>query len=45
MKNFKKPPSVDNVIIAIENRQSNMIQHAQYNIQIQLKSLFVNRYT
>jgi hypothetical protein len=37
---FKKPPSIDIVIAAIENRQMNMVQRAQYNIEQQLKSFF-----
>ncbi|CAF1394067.1 unnamed protein product [Adineta steineri] len=37
---FKKPPTVDSVITAIENRQLNMIQRAQYNIEQILKTIF-----
>jgi hypothetical protein len=37
---FKKLPSVDTVVMAIEDRQVNMVQRAQYNIQQQLKSFF-----
>jgi hypothetical protein len=37
---FKKPPSVDTIIIVIESRQLNMIQRAQYNIEQQIKFLF-----
>jgi hypothetical protein len=35
---FQKPPSVATIITAIENRQMNMVQRAQYNIEQQLKS-------
>jgi hypothetical protein len=37
---FKKPPTVNSIITAIENRQINMVQRAQHNINQQLKSLF-----
>ncbi|CAF1459883.1 unnamed protein product [Adineta steineri] len=37
---FKKPPTVDSVITAIENRQLNMIQRAQYNVKQILKTIF-----
>ncbi|UJR12882.1 hypothetical protein I4U23_017056 [Adineta vaga] len=37
---FKIPPSVDTIMNAIENRQLNMIQRAQYNLQQTLKILF-----
>ncbi|CAF1427977.1 unnamed protein product [Adineta steineri] len=37
---FKKPPTVDSVITAIENRQLNMIQRAQYNVEQILKTIF-----
>jgi hypothetical protein len=37
---FKKTPTVVSVITAIENRQLNMIQSAQYNLDQVLKSLF-----
>jgi len=39
---FKNLPSVDTIVMAIENRQVNMVQRAQYNIQQQLKSFFSN---
>jgi hypothetical protein len=39
-KKFKKPPSVDSIIDTIENRQMNMIQRAQFNIEQQIKSLY-----
>jgi DNA-binding transcriptional regulator YbjK len=37
---FKKPPTVNSIITAIENRQINMVQRAQHNINQQLKSIF-----
>ena len=37
---FKEPPTVDTIIAAIENRQLNMIQRAQYNIEQTLKTIF-----
>ncbi|CAF4280786.1 unnamed protein product, partial [Adineta steineri] len=37
---FKKPPTVDSVITAIENRQLNMVESAQYNIEQILKTIF-----
>jgi hypothetical protein len=37
---FKKPPTIDNIIIGIENRQMNMVQRAQCNIEQTLKSVF-----
>ncbi len=37
---FKKPPTVDTIITAIENRQINMVQRAQCNIEQTLKSVF-----
>ncbi len=37
---FKKPPTVDTIITAIENRQMNMIQCAQYNIEQILKIVY-----
>jgi hypothetical protein len=42
---FEKPPSVDTIITSIENRQINMIQRTQYNIEQQLKTLLVNPYS
>ena len=37
---FKKPPTVDTIITAIENRQLNMVQRAQSNIEQTLKAIF-----
>lgn len=37
---FKKPPTVNIVVTAIESRQVNIIQRAQFNIEQQLKSYF-----
>jgi hypothetical protein len=37
---FKKPPTVDTTITAIENRQLNMVQRAQYNIEQTFKAIF-----
>ncbi len=37
---FKKPPTVDTIITVIENRQLNMVQRAQYNIEQTLKTIF-----
>jgi len=37
---FKKPPTVDTIITAIENRQMNMTQRAQYNIEQILKIVY-----
>jgi hypothetical protein len=37
---FNKPPTVDKVMSAIENRQSNMVQRAQFNIELTLKIHF-----
>jgi hypothetical protein len=42
---FEKPLSVDTIITSIENRQINMIQRTQYNIEQQLKTLLVNPYS
>jgi putative ribosome biogenesis GTPase RsgA len=42
---FQKPPSVDTIITSIENRQNNMIQRMQYNIEQQLKTLLANPYS
>jgi hypothetical protein len=45
---FKKPPSVDIIHDAIENRQTNIIQRAEYNVEQQVKSLSqqnINEYT
>jgi len=42
---FEKPLSVDTIITSIENRQINMIQRTQYNIEQQLKTLLVNSYS
>ena len=36
---FKKPPTVDIILDAIENRQINMIQRVEYNITQQTKYL------
>ncbi len=36
---FKKPPSVDVILDAIENRQINMVQRVEYNIAQQTKYL------
>jgi len=38
----KKPPGVHAIITAIENRQRNTIERAQYMLEEQIKSLFVN---
>ncbi len=37
---LKKPPTVDKIITAIENRQVNMVQRAQYNIEQTLNIIF-----
>ncbi len=37
---FNKPPTVDTIITVIENRQLNMVQRAQYNIEQTLKTIF-----
>nr|ACD54684.1 unknown [Adineta vaga] len=37
---FTKPPIVDTIVIAIENRQINMIQCGQFNLEQTLKILF-----
>ena len=38
---FKKPPSVVTITDAIEYRQMNMVQRAQYNIEQHKKSFFI----
>lgn len=36
---FKKPPTVNTVTVAIENRRLNMVQRTNYNIEQTLKIL------
>jgi hypothetical protein len=40
--NFKKPPTVETVLDAIENRRINMIERAQYNIGYKSKIISNN---
>ena len=37
---FKKPPTVEEVIIAIENCQNNMVKRATYHTQPKMQILF-----
>jgi hypothetical protein len=37
---FKKSPTVDEVIMAIENRQNNMVQRAKYNTEQKIQIIF-----
>jgi hypothetical protein len=42
---FTKPPTVDTVVAAIENRRTNMIERAQYNTDHKLKIIFGKTFT